>query len=75
MREAGRGYVHAFLAPVGEIVTAELGDQLDTPSLRLDFPVLFASDITGRARAFAATVQASMEIERAAALSGLLAGE
>ena len=68
------GYVHAFLAPVGEIVTAELGDQLNTPSLRLDFPALFASDITGRARAFASMVQAGMEIERAA-LSSVLAGE
>ncbi len=75
MPEAGRGYVHAFLAPVGEIVTAELGDQLDTPSLRLDFRALSASDITGRARAFASMVQAGMDVERAAALSGLLAGE
>ena len=74
MREAWRRYGHAFLAPVGEIVTAELGDQLDTPSLRLDFPALFASDITGRARAFASMVQAGMEIERAA-LSSVLAGE
>ena len=73
MQEAGRGCVHAFLTPVGEIVAAELGDQLDTPSLRLDFPALFASDITGRARAFTSMVQAGMEIERAAALSGLLA--
>ena len=63
------------LRPVGEILTAELGDQLDTPSLRLDLPALFASDITGRARAFAAMVQAGMDVERAAALSGLLAGE
>ena len=37
------------LRPVGAILTAELGDQLDTPSLRLDLPALFASDITGRA--------------------------
>ena len=48
---------------------------LDTPSLRLDFPALLASGITGRARAFASMVQAGMEMERAAALSGLLAGE
>ena len=54
-------------------MAAELADQLDTPSLRLDFPALFALDITGRARAFAAMVQAGMEIERAAALCGLLA--
>ena len=72
MQEAGRGYVHAFLAPVGEIVAAELADRLGTPGLRLDFSALFAS-ITGRARAFASMVQAGMDAERAVALSGLLA--
>ena len=61
------------LRPVGEIVTAELADKLDRPGLALDFSALFASDITGRARAFASMVQAGMEVERAAALSGLLA--
>ena len=60
---------------MGEIVAAELGDKLDRPGLALDFSALFASDITGRARAFASMVQAGMEIERAAALSGLLAEE
>ncbi len=54
-----RGYVHAFLAPAGEIVTAELGDKLDRPGLALDFSALFASDITGRARAFNSMVQAA----------------
>ena len=61
------------LRPVGEIVTAELADKLDRPDLALDSSALFASDITGRARAFASMVQAGMEVERAAALSGLLA--
>ena len=59
------------LRPVGEIVTAELADKLDRPGLALDFSALFASDITGLARA--SMVQAGMEVERAAALSGLLA--
>ena len=73
VREAWRRYGHAFLAPVGEIVAAELADRLDRPGLALDFSALFASDITGCARAFASMVQAGMEIERTAALSGLLA--
>ena len=41
---------------------------------RLTFDGLHANDSVGRASAFA-LVQAGMEIERAAALSGLLAGE
>ena len=55
-------------------MAAELADRLDRAGLTLDFSTLFASDITGRARAFASMVQADIEIERAAALSGLLAG-
>ena len=74
VREAWRRYVHAFLAPVGQIVAAELADKLDTPGLALDFSSLFASDITGRARAFSSMVNGGMAIERAAALSGLLVG-
>ena len=75
VREAWRRYAHAFLTPVGEIVAAELGEKLDAPGLALDFSSLFASDITGRARAFNSMVQGGMDIERAAGLSGLLAGE
>ena len=75
VREAWRRYAHAFLTPIGGIVAAELGEKLDRPGLALDFSALFASDITGRARAFGSLVQGGMDIERAAALSGLLAGE
>ena len=63
MQEAWRGYVHAFLAPGrGRSWRSEPADKLDTHGLRLDFPALFASDITGRARAFAAMVQAGMDV-------------
>lgn len=75
VREAWRRYAHAFLTPIGEIVSAEMAEKLDVAGLALDFSALFASDITGRARAFASMVNGGMEIERAAALSGLLAGE
>ena len=56
-------------------MAAELAEKLDAPRLALDFSALFASDITGRARAFASMVQAGMNVEKAAALSGLLAEE
>ena len=75
MREAWRRYGHAFLTPIGGIVAAELAEKLDAPGLALDFSALFASDITGRARAFTSMVQAGMDVEKAAALSGLLAEE
>ena len=74
VREAWRRYAHAFLSPIGEIVAAEMAEKLDVDGLALDFSSLFASDITGRARAFGSMVQAGMDIERAAGLSGLLAG-
>ena len=75
VREAWRRYAHAFLTPIGEIVAAEMADKLDVAGLSLDFSSLFASDITGRARAFASMVNGGMGIERAAGLSGLLTGE
>ena len=75
VREAWRRYSHAFLQPIGRLVAAELAEKLDTPGLSLDFSALFASDITGRARAFNSMVQGGMDVTKAAALSGLLAGE
>ena len=56
-------------------MAAELADKLERPGLALDFSGLFASDITGRARAFGSLATGGMDIERAAALSSLLAGE
>ena len=73
VREAWRRYAHAFLQPIGEIVAAEFAEKLDLPGLALDFSALFASDITGRARAFNSMVQGGMDVSKAAALSGLLA--
>ena len=75
VREAWRRFAHSTLGPLGEHVAAELGEKLDRPGLALSFDRLFASDITGRARAFNSMVQGGMTIERAAGLSGLLAGE
>ena len=68
-------FAHSTLAPLGEHVTAELADKLEAPGAR---PRLLMAcsprDITGRARAFnSAWCKAGMDVERAAALSGLLA--
>ena len=75
VREAWRRFAFSTLAPLGGIIAAELASKLDQPGLEITFDRLFASDITGRARAFASMVNGGMDIERAAGLSGLLAGE
>ena len=56
------------------MVAAELSAKLDT-DITLDFAELQAADIAGRARAFSSMVQSGMALDRAAALSGLLAAE
>ena len=43
--------------------------------MSLSFDRLFASDLTGRARAFQSMVGAGMPVEKAASLAGLMATE
>ena len=74
MREAYREFLFATVAPLGQMVAAELTAKLDTP-VALDWDELRASDIAGRARAFGTMVTGGMDVERAAALSGLLSHE
>lgn len=72
-REAWRRYLHGTVAPLGTLLeTASLRAGLP---VRLGFDTLFASDIQGRARAFQSLVNGGMNIERAAAVSGLLTPE
>ena len=73
-REAWRMCLHATIAPLGGIVAAELTAKLDA-SVVLDWTELRASDLAGRARAFQSMVGAGMEMERAAAISGLMVAE
>ena len=75
MRESWRQLLHATIAPLGRLVETELRDKLDAPALTLEWSELRASDIAGRARAFGSMVTAGMDVEKAAALSGLLMQE
>ena len=75
MREGYRQFLHGTILPVSKLALGELREKLDSPSLALAFDDLMASDISGRARAFGTMVTGGMDIERAAALSGLLAAE
>lgn len=75
IREGYHQFLHGTVQPVAKLLLSELREKLDTPDLNLEFDDLMASDIAGRARAFGSLVTGGMEVERAAALSNLLAVE
>ena len=70
-RESWRILLHGAVQPVADLVAAELAVKLDTPSLRLTFDRLFASDLQGRARAFQSLTAGGLDAARAAELAGL----
>ena len=74
-REEMRRFLHATIAPVSRIVAGELAIKLDSPGLAFDFSQLFASDLSGRARAFQSMVGGGMSIEKAAAQAGLMVSD
>ena len=73
-REAWRRFLHATVDPLGRLVAEELSRKFEFP-VSLNFDSLMASDISGRARAFQSMVGGGMDIEKAAALSGLMIEE
>lgn len=73
-REAWRRFVMGAVEPLLESVRVEVEAKLET-RVTFDLSRLWAHDLAGRAASFKAMVTAGMEIERAASLSGLLAGE
>ena len=56
---------------MAKTVEAELSDKLNI-RVSLNFDALFASDLSGRARAFQSMVGGGMDVEKAAALAGLM---
>ena len=73
-RESWRQFLHGTVQPVAEILADEFRAKLD-PGITLSFDRLFASDISGRARAFQSLVGGGMDAGKAAALSGLIVEE
>ncbi len=71
-REAWRRFLHGCVQPLAACVATELAAKLDTPTLTLGFDKLFASDLSGRARAFQSLVGGGMSVDQAAGLAGLL---
>lgn len=74
LREAWRIALFGVIGPLGRMVQAELRGKLDE-TLGLGWEELRASDLSGRARAFQSMVGGGMSIDRAAAISGLMAPE
>ena len=70
LREAWRQFLHASVMPVSLSVSAELSEKLDAQT-RLSFDRMFASDLSGRARAFQSMVGGGMPVDKAAALPDL----
>ena len=73
-RESFRRFLHVCLLPLARLIEAEIATKLET-EIRLSFDGLFASDLSGRARAFGSLVKGGMDIFKAAALAGLLSDE
>ena len=70
-REAYRQALHMVIEPLGRLAAAELSAKLDA-EIGLSFEALGAGDVASRARAFQSLIGGGMDVERAAALSGLL---
>ena len=70
-REAFRVFLHASVSPVAEIIAQELRAKLEAPDMRLTFDDLFASDLSGRARALQSMVNAGVPLDDARRLAGL----
>ena len=72
LREAYRRLLFGTIQPISAIVETELRDKLDSPELNLGFGELRAADIASRARAFKGLVDSGMDMDAAAANSGIL---
>ena len=73
-REAFRQFMHSTLEPIARLISLELSEKLEAP-IALNLDRLYASDLAGRARAFGSLVKGGMELDKAAALAGLLGAD
>ena len=73
-RESFRRFLHTTLQPLARIVQAELSEKLEG-EVTLNLDATFASDLSGRSRAFASMVTGGMSLEKAAGLAGLMESE
>ena len=69
-RESFRRFLTTAMMPVGDLISAELSEKLESP-IRFRFEKLYAHDLAGRAQAFAKLVGGGLDVDRALALAGL----
>ena len=70
-REGFRQFLHGTVMPVSIDLAHVIAKQFDT-SISFSFDRPFASDLSGRARAFQSMVGGGIDVDRAAALAGLM---
>ena len=73
-REAWRRFLHGTIQGAAAVISQELSRKLET-KVNLSFDALFASDLSGRARAFQSMVGAGLDVTKAAGLAGLMESE
>ena len=57
--------------PIAQRLALQVGERFDL-DFAFNFDKLFASDLSGRARAFGSMVQGGMDVTKAATLAGLM---
>ena len=70
-REAWRRFLHGTIQPIADQIAVECSTKLGT-EITISFDKLFASDLSGRARAFQSMVGGGMDATKAAGLAGVL---
>ena len=73
-REGYRRFLHGVIQPTADAVAAQVSRHFET-EITFDFAKLFASDLSGRARAFGSMVKGGMDLAKAASLAGLMEAE
>ena len=73
-REAWRRFLHGTIQPIADQIAVECSAKLGT-EITISFDRLFASDLSGRARAFQSMARGGMSTDKAAGLAGLLESE
>ena len=69
-REALRAFLHSTLQPLADVIATEARAKL-MADIEFGFERLFASDIQGRARAFASLTAGGMSVEDATKATGM----
>ncbi|MYC28153.1 MAG: phage portal protein [Nitrospira sp. SB0662_bin_26] len=73
-REAWRQFIYGSVQPLANLMSEELSKKLET-DISLNFANMFAADIAARSTSFKKMVEAGMDANKAAGISGLAAIE